>query len=112
MGGFWNFLATGRGRKKSTIMPRMLSVPKIRMIFGIIEVLESLFTGSGYMKWMEEVNKEESHYNNVLAFDDYMKLFEKHPQKEVRPTNVYLKDMFDYFGTNPNGSFKMFSREH
>jgi serine protein kinase len=81
------------------------------MIFGIID-LSSLFTGSGYMKWIEEVNKEEGRYNNVLSFGDYMSMFEKHPQKEVRPTNTYLRDMFDYFGRNENGSFKLFTREH
>lgn len=64
------------------------------------------------MKWMEEVNKEEGRYQNVLAFEDYMKLFEKNPEKELRPTCIYLRDMFDYYGTNPNGSFKLFSREH
>jgi serine protein kinase len=64
------------------------------------------------MKWMEEVNKEEGRYVNILAFDDYMSLFEKNPQKELRPTNIYLRDMFNYFGKNPNGSFKLFSREH
>ena len=64
------------------------------------------------MKWMEEVNKEEGRYVNLLAFDDYMNLFEKNPQKELRPTNIYLRDMFDYFGQNPNGSFKLFTREH
>lgn len=64
------------------------------------------------MKWMEEVNKEEGRYVNLLAFDDYMNLFEKQPQKELRPTNIYLRDMFDYFGKNENGSFKLFTREH
>lgn len=64
------------------------------------------------MKWMEEVNKEEGRYQSVLTFDDYMDLFEKNPQKELRPTNIYLKDMFDYFGKNDNGSFKLFTREH
>ncbi len=64
------------------------------------------------MKWMDEVNKEEGRYINLLAFDDYMSLFEKNPQKELRPTNIFLRDMFDYYGVNPNGSFKLFSREH
>jgi serine protein kinase len=77
-----------------------------------MELRESLFTGSGYMKWMEEVNKEESRYQNVLAFDDYMKLFEKNAEKELRPTNIYLRDMFDYFGKAKNGSFNLFAREH
>ena len=64
------------------------------------------------MKWMEEVNKEEGRYNNVLAFDEYMALFEKNPEKELRPTNIYLRDMFNYYGTNPNGSFKLFTKDH
>lgn len=64
------------------------------------------------MKWMEEVNKEEGRYQNVLAFDDYMKLFEKNPEKELRPTNIYLKDMFDYFGRSETGAFKLFNLEH
>jgi len=77
-----------------------------------MELPESLFTGSGYMKWMEEVNKEEGHYQGVLTFDDYMQVFEKLPLKELRPTGTYLRDMFDFFGTNENGSFKIFTREH
>jgi serine protein kinase len=82
------------------------------MIFGIIELSECLFTGSGYMKWMEEVNKEEGRYQNVLAFEDYMKLFEGNSEKELRPTNIYLKDMFEYFGKDLNGAYKLFTREH
>jgi serine protein kinase len=77
-----------------------------------MDLSECLFTGSGYMKWMEEVNKEEGRYQNVLAFEDYMKLFEKNPEKELRPTNIYLRDMFDYYGSNPNGSYNLFTREH
>jgi predicted Ser/Thr protein kinase len=82
------------------------------MIFGIIELSECLFTGSGYMKWMEEVNKEEGRYQNVLSFDDYMKLYEKNSEKELRPTNIYLRDMFDYFGKDEKGTFKLFTNEH
>ena len=82
------------------------------MIFGIIELSECLFTGSGYMKWMEEVNKEEGRYQNVLSFDDYMKLYEKNSEKELRPTNIYLRDMFDYFGKDEKGAFNLFTREH
>ncbi len=61
---------------------------------------------------MEEVNKEEGRYQNVLAFDEYMKLFEKNPEKELRPTNIYLKDMFDYFGKDSSGAFHLFNRDH
>lgn len=82
------------------------------MIFGIIDLSEYLFTGSGYMKWMEEVNKEEGRYQNVMAFEDYMKLFEKNAVKELRPTNIYLKDMFEYFGRDANGAFNLFTTVH
>ena len=82
------------------------------MIFGIMEELEALFTGPDYMKWMEEVNKEEGRYANVLAFDDYMNLFEKNPMKELRPTNIYLRDMFDHFGRTENGGFSLFQKNH
>lgn len=64
------------------------------------------------MRWIEEVNKEEGRYNNVLAFAEYMALFEKNSAKEVRPSNIYLRDMFDYFGQNPNGSYRLFTRDH
>ena len=64
------------------------------------------------MKWIEEVSKEVGRYINLLSFDDYMNLFEKNPQKELRPTNIYLKDMFDFFGKDQNGAFKLFQKEH
>lgn len=64
------------------------------------------------MNWIEEVNKEEGRYNNVLTFDDYMQLFQQNPEKELRPTNFYLRDMFDHFGRNENGSYKLFTSEH
>ena len=82
------------------------------MIFGIIELSERLFTGSGYMNWMEEVNKEEGRYQNVLAFEDYMNLFSKNPEKELRPSNIYLRDMFDYFGKTDADAFRIFTRDH
>lgn len=64
------------------------------------------------MKWREEVSKEENKYQGILTFDDYMELFEKNPLKELRPTNIYLKDMFDFYGEHDNGSFKLFTRDH
>lgn len=64
------------------------------------------------MKWMAEVNKEEGRYQHVLAFSDYMNVFEKNPKKELRPTNIYLREMFDYFGKGANDSFNLFTRDH
>ncbi len=64
------------------------------------------------MNWMEEVNKEEGRYQNVLAFEDYMKLFSKNPEKELRPSNIYLRDMFDYYGKTDADGFSIFTRDH
>ncbi|MFA5583961.1 MAG: hypothetical protein WDA09_07075 [Bacteriovoracaceae bacterium] len=64
------------------------------------------------MNWMEEVNKEEGRYQTIMAFDEYMKMFEKLPHKELRTCGMYLKEMFDYFSRNEDGSFKLFNRVH
>lgn len=64
------------------------------------------------MKWMAEVNKEEGRYQKVLAFGDYMNIFEKNPKKELRPTNIYLRDMFDHFGKGSKENFNLFTKEH
>ncbi len=87
-----------------------LEIVRRMRILGIID--EERFTGSGYMKWMEEVNKEQSLYSQLLSFEEYMMIYEKHPQKELRPSSIYLKDMFDHFGRAKDGSFNLFQREH
>ena len=84
------------------------------MIFAILGGRDGpLFvTGTGYMKWVEEVNKEHGRTTWTRSFDEYMKIFEKEPAREVRSSNLYLKDMFDYFGRSPQGGFNLFTREH
>lgn len=64
------------------------------------------------MNWLEEVNSEEGKFNQVLSFDDYMKIFEKNPRQELRTTSLYLKDMFMFYGKNADGSFELFRRDH
>lgn len=64
------------------------------------------------MKWMDEVNKEHGRTTWIRSFDEYMKIFEKEPSRETRPTSLYLKDMFDHFGRSPQGGFNLFTREH
>lgn len=64
------------------------------------------------MKWIQEVNEEQGRLAHVRSFDEYMKLFEANPIKELRPTAFYLKDMFDHFGRSPGGGFNLFLREH
>lgn len=64
------------------------------------------------MKWMEEVNQDPNRVHQIKSFGEYMDLTQKSPVQEIRPTSLYLRDMFDYYGTNEDGSFKLFLREH
>ncbi len=64
------------------------------------------------MKWIEEVNKEHGRATWIRSFDEYMRSFEQHPEREVRTCNMYLKDMFDHFGRAPRGGFNLFATEH
>ncbi|MCO4752956.1 MAG: hypothetical protein KC478_00670, partial [Bacteriovoracaceae bacterium] len=64
------------------------------------------------MDWLEEVNKEEEKFDQIFSFDEYMEIFEKAPSRELRTTSMYLKDMFDFYGTDEEGSFKLFKKNH
>lgn len=64
------------------------------------------------MDWLEEVNKEEEKFDQVCAFEEYMKIFEQHPSRELRTSSMYLKDMFDYYGKDETGSYKLFQKTH
>lgn len=64
------------------------------------------------MEWLEEVNNQEEHFEEIFSFDEYMKIFEDNPKRELRTTGHYLKDMFDFFGKDDLGHFKLFKREH
>lgn len=64
------------------------------------------------MKWIEEVNKEQDRLAEILAFEDYMKIFEKNPYREARISCQYLKNMFDYFGKDEKGAYKLFSLDN
>ncbi len=61
------------------------------------------------MEWIEEIQKEDIS-NRILSFEDYMELFEKNPRKECRPSCVYFKDMFEFYGKNEDHSFKLFKK--
>ena len=64
------------------------------------------------MDWLEEVNNHEQRFEEIFSFDEYMNLFEKKPQRELRTTAHFLKDMFDHYGRDEKGHFKLFKREH
>lgn len=59
-------------------------------------------------QWQNEVHKEQQ----ILTFDQYLTLMERDPKLHIRHSSQYLKDMFDYFGQNPDGSYKIFTKKH
>jgi serine protein kinase len=64
------------------------------------------------MDWLKEVNTEEDNYDQIFSFDEYMEIFEKHIHRELRTSSMYLKDMFDHYGRNEHGGFKLFKKNH
>lgn len=63
------------------------------------------------MDWLEEVNQEEK-FQEIFSFEEYMNIFEEYIERELRTTGMYFKDLFDYFGKDENGNFKLFKKEH
>tara|TARA_Y100000782_G_scaffold97334_1_gene110005 strand:- start:181565 stop:183790 length:2226 start_codon:yes stop_codon:yes gene_type:complete len=68
--------------------------------------------GNSMLDWIDKASKEEQEMLELLSFQDYMDHFEKHPKRELRTTFNYLKDMIESFGTNEDGSYKVFDFEH
>ncbi len=64
------------------------------------------------MDWLGEIDKEESVFNEVFSFDEYMQIVERNPKKAARTCSSYLKDMFEYYGKNEEGGFKLFHTEY
>lgn len=64
------------------------------------------------MDWLEEVNTEEERVNQIFSFDEYMDILQESPERELRTTAHYLKDMFDHYGKGEKGNFNLFKREH
>lgn len=64
------------------------------------------------MDWLKEVNTEEDKYDQIFSFDEYIQIFEEHSSRELRTSSMYLKDMFDHYGRNEEGGFKLFKKNH
>jgi predicted Ser/Thr protein kinase len=62
------------------------------------------------MDWIKEIEKQNLS-NEVMSFEDFMHLVQEKPSVHCRPNCIYLKDMFDYFGRNEDGSFKLFQKQ-
>lgn len=63
-----------------------------------------------FMEWLESLESETIHKNDILSFEEYFKVLEKNSLQEIRPCCTYLKDMFDYFGRNERGCFNLFQQ--
>ena len=64
------------------------------------------------MDWLEEVNNLEDRFEEIFSFDEYMNIFKANYRKELRTTSTYFKDMFDFYGRDEKGHFKLFKFEH
>ncbi|MGB0453787.1 MAG: hypothetical protein ACPGJV_08725 [Bacteriovoracaceae bacterium] len=64
------------------------------------------------MNWLEQISEESDRPNEVLSFHEYMEQFEAHPNRETRPTSLYLKDMLEHFGKTEDGEYTLFQTEH
>ncbi|MDA9793047.1 hypothetical protein N9B72_00540 [Bacteriovoracaceae bacterium] len=64
------------------------------------------------MKWLDEIKKEDEQFAQIYSFQEYMEVFEKNPRRECRTNSIYLKDMFDFFGKDDRGAFKLFTKEY
>jgi serine protein kinase len=64
------------------------------------------------MDWLSEIDKEETIFNEVFSFDEYMDLVDKEPSNAIRTCSFYMKDMFNYYEQNDEGGFKLFQKEY
>ncbi|MBP9673661.1 MAG: hypothetical protein KBD63_01070 [Bacteriovoracaceae bacterium] len=62
------------------------------------------------MKWQEQLKNGQNELSSILSFDEYMTILKEHPERELRNNALYVKDMFNYFGQNEKGGFKLFNR--
>jgi serine protein kinase len=63
------------------------------------------------MNWIEEANKNQEKYHDVLSFEDFMSEIVKNPKRHLRTNCHYLKDMFDFFGRSEN-KFNLFKKAY
>ena len=64
------------------------------------------------MEWLEEVNNQEERFEEIFSFNEYMEIFKNNYTQEMRTSALYFKDLFDYFGRDEEGHFKLFKKEH
>ena len=63
------------------------------------------------MKWINQASEEQKNSDDILSFEEYMQVLGDKPELEIRNTALYIKDVFDHFGRNEKGGYKLFN-EH
>lgn len=63
------------------------------------------------MNWIDAIKEVKINAGEVLTFNQYLDYVNEKPSKTFRPTAHYLKDMFDFFGTNQDNGFSFFQQE-
>ena len=62
--------------------------------------------------WIEQATQEARHTGDILSFFDYMDLLDNYFLRECRPSFAWLKDMFNHFGQDERGHYKLFREYH
>jgi serine protein kinase len=66
-----------------------------------------------HLDWIHKATEQTDTQAEILSFSDYMeKIFEGNPKQECRPTYEFIRDMLHHYGTNEDGSYKLFSMNH
>ncbi len=80
-------------------------------MINTIRVEITSFLG-GKVDIFEEVNTDKEDKSEVLSFSEFIHQVNERPKDLCRHNCLYLKDMFDYYGKNEDGSFKIFTRSY
>ena len=62
--------------------------------------------------WIEQATQDAKYTGKILSFFDYMDLLDTHFIQECRPSFAWLKDMFNHFGKDEQGHYKLFRKYH
>lgn len=64
------------------------------------------------MKWTPQADPQKNYCTEVHSFEEYMELASRQPRTFARSSNIYFKDLFEYFGREEQGAFKLFQQEY
>lgn len=62
------------------------------------------------LDWIQEANKITDTHSEILSYSEYLEILDKNFLRECRPTYEYIMEMLTSYGTNEDGSFKLFEK--